>query len=621
LEALRRVPTVRLPDGSAFPTSEYPLEMVLLMSSYTGKSDEDADSWLATIVKLTAEQIATLQSSDLMEDNVTILCDGFWRREFAKSVVERDWDRLADKLKQIEATGTQAGFPLLAAAAIRTQILVLAEWQLRLEDAVALSESALARFDRDDSRFLVLEVTGRHISYAGQSERAIPWLERALACDAYRYSLWRRDVLITLAELNGATAPQTAVDLTAQAISVADGPQGYEQGIGEALAEHGIALWKAGDRRSAFTTFEKAVDRYLTAPSDSELWKGSFFRLFASLVYFSDVMKWGQPREGHQEPLQGAFLASQELHLSYRGEQRSYICSRLATYAEGLDEIVRAAHWIARAVGYAREYPAAWADIRFSCVLALPSALVANDFNRAAETAALVSKTELDQVPAQAEPIVAALATAPTANAGEMEGVVAAATPEIHNKGFLIHPFVPIAVRLATLSVSSATPEQIAGYLAQIDNHVPVDHAPLGFTADLRRGLIDREDWHSLHREGFEAVSGNELVHGYVLCIGAMLNAPVPAALYLQTMLAQHLEGFAASAPSVYRHVIAPMFRAYWERVIDTSVVLFHTSLYYTRRQLELADGSPTGTRRFLSAMCTCLRAKMPEETMAWLNS
>jgi hypothetical protein len=286
-------------------------------------------------------------------------------------------------------------------------------------------------------------------------------------------------------------------------------------------------------------------------------------------------------------------------------------------YAEGLDEIDRAAQWIAQAVSYAHEYPGAWADVRFLCVLALPSVLVANDFNRAAETAALVSKTELDQVVTPEESIATATATVPTAKASKIEGVVAAATPEVTNKAFLMHPFVPIAVRLTTLSVRSATPDQIADYLAQIDNHVPGDHAPVGFTADLRRGLIDRDDWHLLHREGFEAVKANDLVHGYVLCLGAMLSAPAPATLYLQTMLAQHLEGFATSAPSVYRHVIAPMFRAYWERVIDASVVLFHTSLYYTRRQLELADGSPTGTRRFLSAMCICLRAKMPEETMA----
>jgi hypothetical protein len=208
LQALKRMPAARLPDGSAFPAREYPLEMVLWMSSYAGKSDEDADSWIATISNLSSEQIAVLESSEMMEDNVTILCDGIWKREFNKPEQERNWAMAAERLRAVEAAGVSIGFPLLSAAAIRTQIVILAEWDHRLEDAVTLGESALNRFEREDCRFLVLEVTGRHISYAGQVDRAVPWLERALACDAYQHSLWRRDVLITLAELKGPASRQ-----------------------------------------------------------------------------------------------------------------------------------------------------------------------------------------------------------------------------------------------------------------------------------------------------------------------------------------------------------------------------------------------------------------------------
>jgi hypothetical protein len=198
VEALKRMPAARLPDGSAFPTPEYPLEMILWMSSYTGKTDGDADSWIATVSKLSPEQITVLESSEMMEDNVTILCDGIWRRQYDKPEQERDWATAAERLKAVEAAATSIGFPLLAAAAIRTQIVILAEWEDRLEDAVMLADSALGRFERADCRFLILEVTGRQISYKGQVDRAIPWLEQALECDAFLHSLWRRDVLITL---------------------------------------------------------------------------------------------------------------------------------------------------------------------------------------------------------------------------------------------------------------------------------------------------------------------------------------------------------------------------------------------------------------------------------------
>jgi tetratricopeptide (TPR) repeat protein len=619
LEALRRMPAARLPDGSAFPSREYPLEMMLWMSSYTGKSDEDADSWITTISKLSPEQIKTLEASEMMEDNVTILCDGIWKRQFNKPEQERNWELAAERLRAVEAAGTSIGFPLLAAAAIRTQIVILAEWEHRLEDAVALAESALSRFEREDCRFLVLEVTGRHISYAGQVDRAVPWLERALTCDAYHHSLWRRDVLITLAELKGPTSQQTAVDLTAEAIAVAEGPYPYDLGIAEAFAEHGIALWKAGDRRSAFAEFERAVNRILSASPKEELWKGSFFRLFAALVYFSDVMHNGKPRDGHLEPEQASFLASRDAHPSYKDEQQSYICLRLAMYADGLGDLSAAAEWTYRAIALACEYPEAWMGLRVQCILALPQALLTNDFNRAGELAVLISEQNPDKIIAHGKSLAAAAHDA-AAKATEIEATMAGTAPETRLQAFLMHPFVPIAVRLTTLSIEGATPDEIAGYLSEIEKHVPAERVPYGFADDLRRCLVAPNDWDALHQEGYSAIPANNLVHGYVLTLGAMRNAPVRAALGLQIMLAQHLEGFFGAAPSIYRYVIAPMFQAYWKHVIDQSLVLFNTPETYTRRQLQLADGSPRGTRRLLVAMVSCLRVAVTPETAAWLN-
>src|SRR5207245_9224519 len=82
------------------------------------------------------------------------------------------------------------------------------------------SESSLKHFDTDDCRFLVMEVTGRQLSYAGKQQEAIEWLERALNCDAFRHSLWRRNVLITMAELHGPRDPRKAAEFTAEAVRI-----------------------------------------------------------------------------------------------------------------------------------------------------------------------------------------------------------------------------------------------------------------------------------------------------------------------------------------------------------------------------------------------------------------
>ena len=62
------------------------------------KSDEEADSWLETVTRFIAEQLEILKASEMTKDNVTILCDGYWRREFLKPEADRNWDHVALKL-------------------------------------------------------------------------------------------------------------------------------------------------------------------------------------------------------------------------------------------------------------------------------------------------------------------------------------------------------------------------------------------------------------------------------------------------------------------------------------------------------------------------------------------
>ena len=311
LHALGSFTDARLPDGSALPRSDYPLETILWMSSYSCKSDVEVESWLATISRLTPAQIENLKSSDLMEDNITILCDGIWMREYLKPETDRHWNSVRAKLNEVEATARAIGFPLLEAAAVRTRIMLLAEWEDQLEAALTLAESSLNRLHGDGCRFLIMEVTGRQLSYAGKLQEAKIWLGRALTCGAYRHSLWRRNVLITMAELHGPADPRGAIEFTAEAVRICQDGKLLDSLYIEALAEHGIALWRAGEGLQSFRMFEEATDRMFAIRADTNNWKGLFARLFAVIAYFSGVARNGKPQEGHVEPEQGLFSRKQ----------------------------------------------------------------------------------------------------------------------------------------------------------------------------------------------------------------------------------------------------------------------------------------------------------------------
>lgn len=399
LQALDNYETARLPDGSTLPPAAYPLEHLLWVSAYNCKSDADVDSWLATISRYTQAQIETLRRSDLMDDNITILCDGIWLRVYLKPEAEREWGPVKKKLEEIEATARAIGFPLLEAAAVRTRIMVLAEWENELDGALALSELSLGHFDADDSRFLVTEVTGRQLFYAGKPQEARGWLERALDCDAFHHSLWRRNVLITMAEIHGVQDHCKAAEFTAEAVRISKDGKLAESLYIETLAEHGMALWKAGEGHRSFDAFEDATNRLFAIQTNTETWKGSFARVFGVIAYFSSLSLHGKPTDGQVEPEQGLFLASnKQAQSGFRTEQLAYMCIRLGMFADGVGDVSKAASSTWRATESAKGIPDAWNPIRMASWHAIPATLLSDDFVRAAQLVDIMMATDVSHV-------------------------------------------------------------------------------------------------------------------------------------------------------------------------------------------------------------------------------
>lgn len=618
LLALGSYETARLPDGSALPPVAYPLEHILWVSAYNCKSDADVDSWLATISRYTPAQIETLRRSDLMEDDITILCDGIWMRVYRKPEAERDWGPVKKKLEQVEATARAISFPLLEAAAVRTRIMVLAEWEDQLGAALALNESSLNRFDSDDCRFLIMEVTGRQLSYAGKSQEAVKWLERALSCDAFCHSLWRRNVLITMAELHGSNDPRKAAEFTAQAVQISRDGKLADALYIETLTEHGMALWKAGESRRSFDIFEEATNRLLAIQTDANSWKGLFARVFVVIAYFSAVALNGKPPDGQSEPERGLFLASNEqAHTGYRTEQLAYICIRLAMFADGVRDVSRAAAWTWRAIESARQIPTAWDGVRLATWHAIPAALLCDDFVRAAQLVDIVMAADVDNIGAPANTGAARDVSQKTSGINAM----AASVPLAARKSLLlVTSMVPVAIRLAFLQFRGGTPAATAASLAAIESVIAPDVQLENFVGEIRRALVDETHWQVLWDDACRAFQVHEYVRGCVLCIGAMNRAPVPQSSYLQVTIAQNFEGFFKPCPSLYREIVAPFFAAYWERATADSIGLFRTAQAYTQRQVRAVDGTAEGTRRLLNAMRFCLGVKFPEPTMNWLD-
>ncbi|WP_142988207.1 ATP-binding protein [Granulicella rosea] len=614
LMALAGAGTVRFPDGSPLPVGDHPIEVMLWMSGYSAKSDEDADSWLETIARFTPEQLETLKASEMTEDTVTIFCDGYWRREFFKPEAERDWDHVAQKLDYVDRTARAIQFDLLEAAAIRTRVMLLAEWQHRLDEAVALATTSLDRFDGDDTRFLILEVTGRQLGYTGQNEQAIDWLDRAVACKAYKKSLWRRNVLVTEADLHSKHDPKKAAEFTAAAVDMARDGVLIEPIFIETLLEHVIALWNAGEERRASDLLAEILGRLFAFEEDNDSWKGLFYRTFHVLSYYSDIAQHGKGSTTYTAPEQGLFLANNDVaHTYYKPEQQSYIWIRQAMLADGVGDIRGAADAIWKAIQYAEEVPTAWADVPLTSLYGLAATLLANDFAGAARLAMVMTSVQPQEIrqrleeSGQAEHMV------------EFDMVRFAIPTEGQKSALRVGPLVPIAIRLAHLQILGRTRAEMESSLADIERIMPIGQQPESFGEALRRSILEETAWDVLQVEGYDAMRNCRYARAFILLVGAMQKAPLIQSLYVQTYLAQNFAQWFSSARSIYREIITPMFRAYWQHVLATSTD-FRTGMSYTKRQFDLLDGTPEGMRKFLSSIRFCLGVALPEDTMNWLG-
>lgn len=253
LHALNAYKTARLPDGSPLPTSDYPMEVMALMSANSCKSDADVDAWLSTIKQFTKTQLNVLANSEFAEDNVVLVSDGLWSRELAKPKEDRDWMRVKAKLIQVEETAREIDFPLLEAAAIRGQIIVTAEFEEHLDGAMELSSNALKAITNDTARFLLFEITGRQLVIADKDEDGRPFLLQALECKGFKDALLRRNVLVILAGLHDQTSSPLPTFYTTQAVEMARAGKLIPSILVGTLAEHAVAQWRSGDRSGALS--------------------------------------------------------------------------------------------------------------------------------------------------------------------------------------------------------------------------------------------------------------------------------------------------------------------------------------------------------------------------------
>lgn len=613
LLALRGYGSAKLPTGDPIPRGRGPaLEGLLWTTANSATSDADVRSWIETVKQLSKEEVRRLAESEIAADNAVILTDGIWLREYRKGT--KDWAGVEALVLELLQVSEAIDLPILHAAAIRTLIMLRAEFQNDIDGAVKYAEQELIRTSDDESLFLIVEVTGRQLAYAKRPGEAIEWLKRAHSINVKGHALWKRNVLITLAELVRDKEPKSAVEYLKEAVGLSRAELPEVNRLIEALAEYALGLWELGDPETAFDACEEAVRLLYQSDEADPYWNKLFLAILELVWYLSSIAFFKKPPDvpNYQPPRQGAFLGLDQIDVrKFLPAQKGFLKMKMAMFAEGIGRTPNAGKWALEALSIADETPGARTIYSLAWLAIVPE-ILQNDFKKAAQLALLMADSR--------SPSAAELEQGGYKEPGAKQQMQEFLNSPQKSMTATIFLGLAAACRLATLKLTGATDADISGAIEDIVKSKPEDLRIQNIATALKASFLEEHDWRELRARG-RAVINTEAAIGFVYYVGSALKRPLAQALNMQVWLADKGTKLSGGFPSLQSRFLWPFFGAFWSHVVATEAEQFRTAEKYTRSRVDdfAMDVSLHGVKRLLESMAFCLGVDLSDEAKEWL--
>lgn len=624
---------MHLPDGTelALPEGAIPDEFVFF-PAVSLRNTPLVAAWLDLLAALPTERRVAVFAGQSGEQASTIVADGLWMAEADKPTGSRDWTAVLAALSDLRLRAFELHLPLLAAAAARGRVIVLAEYLHDIRRAVVEVEQALA-VPSDDPRvgFLLTERLGANLCYAHRDADARPWLQRAKGYATEAYPLWRVEVLLHLGRVYLTEDPPVARQCFEQALAIAEEylpPPLLE--IPKVYGEMALFEWQSGSLQAAADRLSDGARVLLECREDTTKWRKMFVLYGHVSGYLAGLASTGQPPqltsdgEEYATPQLGMFIsASDQAAAIYSREKEALLPMELAMLAEATGRDDSALEWARTGIELAGESPLPLARIALTAQL-LPTFLVADAYEDALD-AALDHATlaaAYAQLPAQ-EGAFLGIDLDPGSILGDKPN-------ELWNyveHGAAIEALLPAAFRIATLHLSYPVG---AAELAQ--TLIALCKVVSGNASDtaLWTSAATILDESFLGRVGFAQLAeqaGTLAQEGRLpLAVLAYLGGTIQKDAAPQQSLAAHLNilpyvHWQLRPGAIYRRVITPFVCAFWPAVFEAAPFHFRTPRL-TRGALSSAITLPDDVRAqgVLWAVLKGLGVRLPAQAETELN-
>jgi nucleoside phosphorylase/tetratricopeptide (TPR) repeat protein len=367
LTALERLAPVIPADGVLIAGEEFLPEHTWINAFHLAgraiDSFADLERWTRAIESLRPALLEKLRVTPDLERKY--LVDPWWLRAVEKKD-DAEFYAAVERLQVLENWAASFGDDILAAYAVRAQIILTGEYLHDLESAVKAGERGLASYSSGHAQFLIREVVGTQYSVTSEWELAESWFSEALKYASAGSASERITARMRIAQVVGRRDPRLAVTHLEKALSEVRSSNSttidpYE--LPQVLGDLGTALWKAGERAEAVKVWAEAADLVLNADLTDRTMSGLFMVLHAALAYPALLARVGRPPvvptsgKPMDEPRIGHFLREFALEAdSYTSEYRTQVPMSLAYLSAAVDDRERTRTWATRAYAEAERH-------------------------------------------------------------------------------------------------------------------------------------------------------------------------------------------------------------------------------------------------------------------------
>lgn len=282
LKAIEALPKLEATIGRRLSSLSTQPEELFWTTVSQVRNVADLNDWVSSIDALPPKRRTRLFRSDVADGGSMRLCDAVWLQEADKPEVERDWDAISASLVELGLAAERWGQPVLKGCAVRSHIVIQAEYRQDLCGAVRLAEAELARLTaHPKAMYPIRECIGRQYIYDRKAQEGLPWLIQSLA-DAG--DAWSQERISTVMHIAANVAdPSQALKWVEIAVRIAESDDATPQlMLARVKGELAFALWEAGERERLLRPLDDSLDHLMEArgKKEDELWR-------------SAVAKWG----------------------------------------------------------------------------------------------------------------------------------------------------------------------------------------------------------------------------------------------------------------------------------------------------------------------------------------